>query len=104
MSTHQSSQSDQDSRSSGQQDVTEVDLVVVGAGPGGEALASGAAADGLAVVVVDRHLVGGECPYYGCIPSKMMVRAADTLAEASRAGSPRMSVDVEPLEVLAVPR
>ncbi len=64
--------------------VREVDLVVLGAGPGGEAIASGAAAAGLEVVVVDRHLVGGECPYYGCIPSKMMVRAADALAEAGR--------------------
>src|SRR6476469_3403215 len=61
-----------------------VDLVVIGAGPGGEALATGAAKAGLDVVVVDRHLVGGECPYYGCIPSKMMVRAADSLAEARR--------------------
>ncbi len=64
---------------------TEVDLVVVGAGPGGESLASGAAQAGLEVVVVDRHLVGGECPYYGCIPTKMMVRASDALAEAARA-------------------
>ena len=61
-----------------------VDLVVIGAGPGGEALATGAARAGLEVVVVDRHLVGGECPYYGCIPSKMMLRAADSLAEARR--------------------
>ncbi len=61
-----------------------VDLVVIGAGPGGEALATGAAKAGLEVVVVDRHLVGGECPYYGCIPSKMMIRAADSLAEARR--------------------
>lgn len=93
MSTHQS---DQDSRSSAQQDVTEVDLVVVGAGPGGEALASGAAADGLTVVVVDRHLVGGECPYYGCIPSKMMLRAAGALTEASRAGTLAGDVAVTP--------
>jgi len=64
----------------------DVDLVVVGAGPGGESLANQAAAAGLSVVVVDRHLVGGECPYYGCIPSKMMLRAADALAEAHRAG------------------
>ena len=54
------------------------------AGPGGEALANGAATAGLEVVVVDRHLVGGECPYYGCIPTKMMIRAADALAEAGR--------------------
>ncbi len=90
MSTHQSS------RSSTHHDVTEVDLVVVGAGPGGEALASGAAAGGLSVVVVDRHLVGGECPYYGCIPSKMMVRAAGSLAEASRVATLAGDVTVTP--------
>jgi pyruvate/2-oxoglutarate dehydrogenase complex dihydrolipoamide dehydrogenase (E3) component len=61
------------------------DLVVIGLGPGGEALATGTAQAGLKVLAVDKHLVGGECPYYGCIPSKMMVRAADTLAEAGRA-------------------
>ncbi|GAA4381079.1 NAD(P)/FAD-dependent oxidoreductase [Nocardioides caricicola] len=65
----------------------EVDLVVIGAGPGGEALANGAAKAGLEVVVVDRHLVGGECPYYGCIPTKMMVRASDAVAEVRRASS-----------------
>ena len=63
---------------------TDCDLVVIGLGPGGEALASGAARAGLRVVAVDKHLVGGECPYYGCVPSKMMVRAADLLAEARR--------------------
>ena len=65
----------------------QVDLVVIGLGPGGEALATAAAKAGLSVLAVDKHLVGGECPYYGCIPSKMMVRAADTLAEAGRAGA-----------------
>lgn len=65
----------------------EVDLVVIGAGPGGEALATGAAKAGLEVVVVDRHLVGGECPYYGCIPTKMMVRASDAVAEVRRASA-----------------
>lgn len=64
-----------------------VDLVVVGLGPGGEALATGAASAGLKVVAVDRHLVGGECPYYACIPTKIMLRAADALAEAKRASS-----------------
>ena len=67
-------------------DTVEVDLVVVGLGPGAETLASGAAQAGLRVVALDKHLVGGECPYYGCVPSKMMVRAADLLAEAGRVG------------------
>ena len=64
--------------------VTEVDVVVIGLGPGGEAAATKLASAELEVVAVDRHLVGGECPYYGCIPSKMMIRAADSLAEARR--------------------
>lgn len=63
---------------------TEVDVVVVGLGPGGEAAATQLARAGLEVVAVERHLAGGECPYYGCIPSKMMVRAADVLAEGRR--------------------
>jgi pyruvate/2-oxoglutarate dehydrogenase complex dihydrolipoamide dehydrogenase (E3) component len=62
----------------------EVDVVVVGLGPGGESLATQLAQGGLSVLGVDRRLVGGECPYYGCIPSKMMIRAADVLAEGRR--------------------
>ena len=64
--------------------VTEVDVVVLGLGPGGEAAATRLARGGLDVVAVDKHLVGGECPYYGCVPTKMMIRAADALAEARR--------------------
>ncbi len=62
----------------------DVDVVVVGLGPGGEYVAATLAGAGLEVVGVERHLVGGECPYYGCIPSKMMVRAAGVLAETRR--------------------
>ncbi|QNN52546.1 dihydrolipoyl dehydrogenase family protein [Nocardioides mesophilus] len=62
----------------------EVDVVVVGLGPGGEALATRLAQGGLEVVGVDRRLVGGECPYYGCIPSKMMLHAAGLVATARR--------------------
>ena len=62
----------------------EVDVVVVGLGPGGESAATQLAQAGLRVVAVDERLVGGECPYYGCVPSKMMIRAADVLAEARR--------------------
>ena len=39
---------------------------------------------GLAVAAAEERLVGGECPYWGCVPSKMMIRAADLLAEGRR--------------------
>lgn len=61
-----------------------VDVVVIGLGPGGEEAASRLVDAGLTVLGVERELVGGECPYWGCIPSKMMVRAAETLTEARR--------------------
>ena len=61
-----------------------VDVVVIGMGPGGEEVAGKLAEAGLSVVGIDAGLVGGECPYWGCIPSKMMVRAAHLLAEARR--------------------
>lgn len=64
--------------------VEEVDAVVVGLGPGGEDAAGRLAEAGLSVVGVERRLVGGECPYYGCVPSKMMIRAGNALAEARR--------------------
>jgi pyruvate/2-oxoglutarate dehydrogenase complex dihydrolipoamide dehydrogenase (E3) component len=63
-------------------DVT--DVVVIGLGPGGGEVASALLDAGLGVVGVERELVGGECPYWGCIPSKMAVRAAGALAEARR--------------------
>ncbi|HSV37991.1 MAG TPA: NAD(P)/FAD-dependent oxidoreductase [Nocardioidaceae bacterium] len=66
--------------------MTEVDVVVLGLGPGGEHAALKLARAGLEVVAIDRRLVGGECPYFGCIPSKMMIRAANVLAEARRVG------------------
>lgn len=74
----------------------EVDLVVIGTGPGGEALATGAARAGLEVVAVDRRLVGGECPYFGCIPTKMMVRGSDVVAEVRRAGEVAGEATVSP--------
>ena len=74
----------------------DVDVVVIGLGPGGEYAAQKLAEAGLTVVGVDKGLVGGECPFYGCIPSKIMIRAADTLAEARRAQSLAGEVDVRP--------
>lgn len=73
-----------------------VDVAVIGLGPGGEHAAAQLAQAGLSVLGVEKHLVGGECPYYGCIPSKMMIRAADALAEARRVPDLGGSVDVTP--------
>lgn len=79
----------------------EVDVVVIGLGPGGEHVAASLARAGLSVVGVDRRLVGGECPYFGCVPSKMMIRAADALAEARRVsalgGSAEVAADWTPV-------
>jgi pyruvate/2-oxoglutarate dehydrogenase complex dihydrolipoamide dehydrogenase (E3) component len=75
---------------------TECDVVVLGLGPGGESAAASLARAGLDVVGIDQRLVGGECPYYGCVPSKMMIRAADALAEARRVSGLAGAAEVRP--------
>ncbi|HLH59636.1 MAG TPA: NAD(P)/FAD-dependent oxidoreductase [Streptosporangiaceae bacterium] len=78
-------------------DAEQVDVVVIGMGPGGEYLAESLLDSGLSVAGVEEGLFGGECPYYGCVPSKMMVRASDLLTEGRRipgmAGSSQVSAD-----------
>ena len=63
----------------------EFDVVCLGGGVAGEALAGGLQGSGLTLAVVERELVGGECPYWGCIPSKTLLRSGETLTEADRA-------------------
>ena len=60
------------------------DAIVVGAGPAGETAAGSLAERGLTVALVERELVGGECAYYACMPSKALLRPAEALAEARR--------------------
>jgi pyruvate/2-oxoglutarate dehydrogenase complex dihydrolipoamide dehydrogenase (E3) component len=60
------------------------DVVVLGAGPAGEVAAGRLGEAGLAVAVVEAHLVGGECSYYACMPSKALLRPGDLLAETAR--------------------
>jgi dihydrolipoamide dehydrogenase len=60
------------------------DVIVIGAGPAGETLAGRCADGGLAVALVERELVGGECSYWGCIPSKVLSRPGDVVAAARR--------------------
>jgi pyruvate/2-oxoglutarate dehydrogenase complex dihydrolipoamide dehydrogenase (E3) component len=79
----------------------QVDVVVVGLGVGGEEAGGRLAAAGLNVVGIEHTLVGGECPYWGCIPTKMMIRAGNALAEARRipglAGTSQVRPDWAPV-------
>src|SRR5918994_1504683 len=61
-----------------------VDVIVIGGGPAGETVAGGCAAGGLSGVLVGRELVGGECSYWGCVPSKTLIRPGDVVAAARR--------------------
>ncbi|HLH69880.1 MAG TPA: NAD(P)/FAD-dependent oxidoreductase [Candidatus Dormibacteraeota bacterium] len=63
----------------------EFDVVCLGGGVCGEAVAAELSGSGLTLAVVEERLVGGECPYWGCVPSKTMLRSAEVVAEAKRA-------------------
>ena len=70
------------------------DAVVIGLGPGGEVAAGRLLAGGKRVAVVERELIGGECAYWACIPSKTLLRATEAAVSAGRvAGIERPAID-----------
>jgi pyruvate/2-oxoglutarate dehydrogenase complex dihydrolipoamide dehydrogenase (E3) component len=79
----------------------QTDVVVIGMGPGGEYAAGALAEAGLRVTGIESRLVGGECPYFACVPTKMMIRAANLIAEARRvpgmAGAAAVTPDWSPV-------
>jgi len=74
------------------------DIVVLGGGPGGYAVAFRAAARGLDVALVEEDLIGGTCLNRGCIPSKSILHVAETLAELQRAGDYGLKVTFDGID------
>jgi pyruvate/2-oxoglutarate dehydrogenase complex dihydrolipoamide dehydrogenase (E3) component len=70
----------------------EFDVVVLGAGPAGEVCAGRMGEAGMSVAIVEQELIGGECAYYACMPSKALLRPGELLAEARRIPGVREAV------------
>jgi len=79
------------------------DVIVIGAGPAGEVIAGRLGEQKLAVAIVEDRLVGGECSFFGCMPSKALLRPAEAIAEARRIPGAAEAVTGE-LDVAAVLR
>jgi dihydrolipoamide dehydrogenase len=80
------------------------DVIVIGTGPAGENVAGICAEAGLQVSAIEAELVGGECSYWGCIPSKVLIRPGDVLAAARRVAgaAPAVRGDVDTAKTFAL--
>jgi pyruvate/2-oxoglutarate dehydrogenase complex dihydrolipoamide dehydrogenase (E3) component len=77
-------------------DAEHTDVVVIGLGVGGEDAAGKLAEAGLHVTGIEARLVGGECPYWACVPTKMMIRAANLVTETRRVPGMAGTASVDP--------